>query len=358
MKRSLHGFTLVELLVVITIIGMLVGLLLPAVNMARESGRKVTCTNNLGQLQKACLQHVNKYGFYPGGGWGSNRVGNPNAGTGQNQPGGWIYQILPFMDNDTLHEMGKGSNLTASSSGGVAMVSMPLQALYCPTRRAYQAYPISGTGASPQGATQLTVTQAGRTDYAMNGGSVLPSSLQNYGSFPHFQGPSSVSSGAGYQWPLLSTGSTLTSFNGIAAIHSQVLDATLTDNRETNYLIGEKYLSVDNYVTGVDSTNPPIKDEGDLFSAMSGDDVSLTRWCTYNASNPAASLLPSPDRMASNNPPPNPALIFGSSHSSGWHVAFCDGHVQPIGWGIDGPLHQAMATRNGHEVVNRANIPP
>ena len=340
------GFTLVELLVVITIIGMLVGLLLPAVNMARESGRKVTCTNNLKQLQTGCLNHSQKYGFFPGGGWGSNWVGNPNNGTGQNQPGGWIYQILPFMDQDVLHEMGKGGNLTLSASAGAAMVSMPLQALYCPTRRAYQAYPISGAGASPIGITPVTV--AGRTDYAMNGGSVLPSNFPNYSPFPHFQGPSSVSGAAGFSWPLLTTGNTLTSFNGIATIHSQVLDATITDNRETTYLIGEKYLSVENYVTGVDADG---NDQGDTYSAMSGDDISTTRWAN-------TTLLPSQDRTASNNPPANPSQIFGSSHGAGWHVAFCDGHVQSIGWGIDGVVHQGMASRNGHEVISRALLPP
>ena len=98
---------------VITIIGMLVGLLLPAVNMAREAGRRATCTNNLHQLSTACLSHAQKLGFFPSGGWGSNWVGIPDNGTGLNQPGGWIYQILPYMDQDVLHDLGKGGSLTS-----------------------------------------------------------------------------------------------------------------------------------------------------------------------------------------------------------------------------------------------------
>ena len=123
----------------------------------------------------------------------------------------------------------------------------------------------------------------------------------------------------------------------------------ITDSKQTTYLIGEKYMSPENYFTG--------NDPGDLYSAMSGDDVSLIRWGSYNPNNPALSLLPSMDRTANNNPPPNPTQIFGSAHGAGWHAAFGDEHVQLIGWSIDPATHQAMATRNGHEVVDPSLIP-
>ena len=74
-EMNRRGFTLVELLVVIAIIGMLVGLLLPAVNAAREQGRLTSCKNNLHQLCVACLDHENKLNFLPSGGWGSNWAG-------------------------------------------------------------------------------------------------------------------------------------------------------------------------------------------------------------------------------------------------------------------------------------------
>ena len=135
MKRSPHGFTLIELLVVITIIGMLVGLLLPAVKMAREMGRRVAVQEQLNQLALACKAHAEKLNYFPSGGWGSNWVGNPDYGTGPDQPGGWIYQLMPYMDNDELHELGKGnSSLTAASNA--TRVSAALAILYCPTRRA------------------------------------------------------------------------------------------------------------------------------------------------------------------------------------------------------------------------------
>ena len=128
MKRPPHGFTLIELLVVISIIGMLVALLLGGVNMAREAARRNQCSNKLHQLLTGCLQHVNKLNFYPSGGWGSNYVGIPDCGPGAQQPGGWIYQILPYIDYDALHDLGNGylkGNPSLSSSASAAGFPRP-----------------------------------------------------------------------------------------------------------------------------------------------------------------------------------------------------------------------------------------
>src|SRR5580658_8669913 len=102
-RRGFSGFTLVELLVVITIIGILVSLLLHAVQSAREQAGMVECKNHLKQLALACQTHVSTYGYFPGGGWGWGWIGDPAHGSGVTQPGGWIYNVLPYLDQRNIH---------------------------------------------------------------------------------------------------------------------------------------------------------------------------------------------------------------------------------------------------------------
>src|SRR5215207_2473001 len=93
--RSRGGFTLVELLVVIAIIGVLVALLLPAIQAAREAARRAQCQNNLKQIGLACLNYESARRVLPYG----NMISNSTGGTFHS---GWTIEILPYVENSAL----------------------------------------------------------------------------------------------------------------------------------------------------------------------------------------------------------------------------------------------------------------
>ena len=113
-----QGFTLVELLVVIAIIGVLVALLLPAVQAARESARRTQCTNNVKQLVLASHNLHDTYNYFPpagaaGNGW-NGRVVRP--GPFQGLSGSWFFHILPYIEQGNLY------NGAVASGGGMDSV--------------------------------------------------------------------------------------------------------------------------------------------------------------------------------------------------------------------------------------------
>ena len=135
MKRQ--AFTLVELLVVIAIIAMLVTLLLPAVQAARESARRTQCVNHLKQLSLAFHAHHAAQGFFPSAGgpdWTYHmtydEAGNPLVAPLQH--GGWGFQILPYIEEQTVWEGGQAANNIDRS---IVAISTPHSFMFCPTRR-------------------------------------------------------------------------------------------------------------------------------------------------------------------------------------------------------------------------------
>jgi prepilin-type N-terminal cleavage/methylation domain-containing protein/prepilin-type processing-associated H-X9-DG protein len=123
MKRLKGGFTLVELLVVIAIIGTLVGLLLPAVNAARESARNNSCKNNMRQLSLALINRDSQGQSMPGY---VNELPNPNpSGTPVARRASWVVMLFPYMEQQALWERWSSSFSASPPSPFIEILTCP-----------------------------------------------------------------------------------------------------------------------------------------------------------------------------------------------------------------------------------------
>ncbi|MBU4398822.1 MAG: DUF1559 domain-containing protein, partial [Planctomycetes bacterium] len=320
------AFTLVELLVVITIIGILIALLLPAVQAAREAARMLQCQNNLKQISLAALDHEHIHGWLPTGGWGYGWIGDPSCGFGTDQPGGFFYNCLPYMEQEALHDLQLGATRAspAQMQKALQMVQTSLSMLSCPTRRNAIVFPlvILNFGWPVNCAPAPNVQSACwfRQDYAANAGSVY---------VPWAFGPGSWADAAAWK-PGDPSGAhgfyDMSSTNGISAQRSKVKMAEITDGTSYTYLVGEKSLCPDSYFDGSDG--------GDNNAALGGDDFDLNRWTMIGMFPPG---IDTPGLHATGS--------FGSAHPSGFNMALCDGSVQKMNYSIDPETHYRLGNR-------------
>lgn len=312
-----RGFTLVELLVVITIIGILIALLLPAVQTAREAARRLQCGNNLKQLGLGAIQHEVAQGWFPTDGHTGATIGDPDKGFDAAQPGGWFYNILPYIEQETLHDLGKGLGVGSPQKKTLwtAAVATPLAVAYCPTRRAPAAYPLAPYW------TQHTLPFEG-IEYS-------PTMVLAHGDYAINSGPAMVSRPSD------------PSPDGISDAYSTVQAATITDGSSNTYLIGEKFLCSDSYFN---STS--LGDDGSIYA---GHDWNICRWTYHNAADESQSYYPMQDM-----PGYPDGRRFGSAHASGFTMAFCDGSIHSISFSIDPAIHSFLGDRHDGQAIDGA----
>ncbi|HZZ29188.1 MAG TPA: DUF1559 domain-containing protein [Pirellulales bacterium] len=304
------AFTLVELLVVMAIVGVLISLLIPAVQTARESARKTQCRNNLKQIGVAILNHVNAQRFFPTGGWGGGWTGDPNLGFDHHQPGGWIYNVLPYLEENVLRVRGLDLSPTDKATALGSVCATALTVFNCPSRRATKLYP----NVWPYPSYNVTLGPlVARSDYAICAGDRGTNGLGDQG------GPKSFDAAADYPWPDPSR------FTGISFVRSQIKPAQVIDGLSKTYSAGEKYLDSEYYESGWDPS-----DRGHMYSGFAVDNVRLA----------LANDPPKRDQVSVTS-----ETCFGSAHWNSFNVVLCDGSVQDINYLINLSIHRQFANR-------------
>jgi prepilin-type N-terminal cleavage/methylation domain-containing protein/prepilin-type processing-associated H-X9-DG protein len=338
------GFTLVELLVVIAIIGILIALLLPAIQAAREASRRTQCTNQLRQLAISFHNHHDTHKHLPTGGWSWYWLGYPEYGFGKEQPGGWMYNILPFIEEGDLHDFGQGLTGADRNRATRDRVQRPFEGMTCPSRRRANVYPFLNSSATFVYCEPIEVCS--KTDYAANAGDMISSEMSGYPANPtDYQQAASYDWNANYKSAANTLGETKPT--GVVFGRSEINFRMIPDGTSKVYMVGEKYMSTDNYDDGLDW--------GDNEPAFSGNNTDTLRITAphrgLRGPLPLRSDKPGPsgDGVGDPTKPADPGyggeLIFGSAHSSGFNMAFCDGSARMISFDVDPELHRTYGHR-------------
>jgi prepilin-type N-terminal cleavage/methylation domain-containing protein/prepilin-type processing-associated H-X9-DG protein len=327
--RKASGFTLIELLVVIAIIGILIALLLPAVQKIREAAARMSCSNNMKQLALASanFEVANVYrpynDFYYDTGLGGIGAAGPNWS--------WIAHLLPYIEQEPLYNViyaltSTGTIDSVYMTSATSVISTDIKTLFCPSDNAQQ-------------------TPSFKTTRADMG--VYSTSLTNY------KGVS------GANWAVTTTTSTATPATGVNAPNTNGLDfgdgmfyrgdsqqkkrtVDIKDGSSNTFVVGEDIPSMNPWCAWAYSNdangtcNIPLNNglPGSVSGFVSGGFLYATGTTV---------ILPSTSMSA--------AYSFRSRHPGGAQFAYADGSVHFVSMGIDTPTYRAMSTIFGQETL-------
>jgi prepilin-type N-terminal cleavage/methylation domain-containing protein len=354
-QRPAVGFTLVELLVVIAIIGILVALLLPAIQAAREAARRSQCTNHLRQLAVAVLNYEQQHKIFPTSeGWGNSKGDEKNvdqaayptnAGGKKLSGKGWILTILPLLEEQDLYDRfaaggafdyafpffpGQcngavaGSGLSSKKDGIVVphLMKTQLSVLQCPTDESVRQY--NKLHWQWQGCEVARTSYNGVLDDTWlgleplfnNDLSPFPSGI--YPEVPWISGPAARDCHRG------------TRCRGMFFRNTwlrPVTMASITDGSSKTLMIGEDVAE---------------------YNVHSAAYYSNGDWCSCNL--PLNHLLNLPLQTTGWGQEQS----FRSRHPGGVHFASADASVQFISESVDHTLFRISCTRNGEEPLNES----
>lgn len=298
-----RAFSIIEVVVVVSIVSTMVGLLLPAVQMARESARVTACRNNLKQIGLAVQLHEQSQGHLPGAGWGSSWTGDPDQGSGSKQPGSWIFCLLPYLELKEVHSMasdGDPSEITPEQKANAAEANgTPIAVVVCPSRRTSPISPMS-----PDPVWNMDYTEnVSKTDYSINAGDTVV----RWGRGPNPYNP---------------TFEDMESSTGVAHQASQLKFDHIKDGLSNTYLVGEKRIC-------------RLDDSQDNQGALFGADTDTTRW--------------------TEEPPAidgdEPGMNFGSAHQT-FSMLMCDGSISGVSYEINPETHLRLGNRKDGKIAS------
>jgi prepilin-type N-terminal cleavage/methylation domain-containing protein/prepilin-type processing-associated H-X9-DG protein len=297
---SRFGFTLIELLVVIAIIGVLIALLLPAVQKVREAANRVSCQNNLHQIGLALHNYHDSQGSFPSG-YRCYPV-NPNN-PNQTAPGwGWAALLLPFIEQGNLAQQINFS-LPVEDPGNLAARTTILKLYICPSDRFTGLFTIYDKNNMP-------LVQAATNSYAACHGIGVDLDEE------------------------------LDEFNGMFSRNSKVRFADVTDGTSNTIAIGERasFFTQTPWAGAVSFGTTRIT-PGAPTNNLTAIEEAPTQALVHVAVHTVNDQNADPED-------------FFTPHPGTANFLFADGSVRPVRTGISLPVLQALVTRDGGEVVN------
>lgn len=325
------GFTLVELLVVIAIIGVLVALLLPAVQQAREAARRMSCSNNLKQLALACHNYHDTYGQFP--------LSYANGGFDLNNKGtSWMRETLPFIEQNNLYEQinasyGVGNDPENTAGNWYDQPTVGSNA-WC-AQQSIDAFLCPSDGNHDEGRRTGRANITGSANMGVNNYKGVCGANWSWGTWVVNSGPHAVT-----QWGVSANG--LDAGNGVFFRGNgrtcKTKMANIKDGTSNTYMIGE---AIPAYCTH-------------------------TWWWWFNGTTATCAVPPNApaqhsscqtgnrqaDLLCAAGDWPN-NYSFMSEHPGGLQFAYCDGSVSFVSDTIDLNAYRSTATMASGEVVQK-----